>query len=55
MELPLKSLVLTTPVPTVSHRKQVLKTLFNETKYEYETIAKVVKGLFWRFPRSVAL
>ena len=47
--------VLTTPVSTVSHMKQVLETSFNETKYEYETIAKVVKGLVWRFPRSVAL
>ena len=53
LELPLKSLVLTTPVSTVSHRKQVLKTSFYETKYKDGTIAKVVKGLVWRFPRSV--
>ena len=55
MELPLKSLVLTIPVSTVSQRRNVLKASFNENKYEYGTTAKVVKRLVWGFLRSVEL
>ena len=44
-----------TQFSTISHQFQVLETSFNETKYGYETVAKVVKGLVRRFPRSVAL